>query len=204
MVSPAFVLTALIVVLIPGTGAVYTISTGLFQGWRASIAAALGCTAGIIPHMAASILGISVVLHMSAVVFHGLKWAGAIYLLYLAWAMWREQGALTFDAAASNRRPWQIITKAVFLNILNPKLTIFFFAFLPLFIAPNTASPTADLLRLSAVFMILTFIVFVVYGALASGIRRYVVRSPRLLVWLRRSFAATFVALAVHLAMTDQ
>ncbi|MEP7189571.1 MAG: LysE family translocator [Roseiflexaceae bacterium] len=204
MVSPAFVLTALIVVLIPGTGAVYTISTGLFQGWRASIAAALGCTAGIIPHVAASILGISVVLHMSAAVFHGLKWAGAIYLLYLAWTMWREQGALRFDAAASSKTPWQIITKAVFLNILNPKLTIFFFAFLPLFIAPDTASPTADLLVLSTVFMGLTLIVFVAYGALASGIRTYVVNSPRFLVWLRRSFAATFVALAVHLALTDR
>jgi threonine/homoserine/homoserine lactone efflux protein len=204
MVSPAFVLTALIVVLIPGTGAVYTISTGLFQGWRASIAAALGCTAGIIPHVVASILGLSVVLHMSATVFHGLKWAGAIYLLYLGWAMWHDQRALTFDAAAPNQSPWHIITKAVLLNILNPKLTIFFFAFLPLFIAPNTASPTADLFILSAVFMGLTLIVFVVYGALASAIRTYIVNSPRFLIWLRRSFAATFVALAIHLAITDQ
>jgi threonine/homoserine/homoserine lactone efflux protein len=204
MVSPAFLLTSLIVVLIPGTGAVYTISTGLFRGWRASIAAALGCTAGILPHMAASIFGLSVVLHMSAVVFHGLKVAGTIYLLYLAWVMWHDQGSLSFDGASTNKNAWQIILKAIFLNILNPKLTVFFLAFLPLFLTPNTASPILELLVLSAVFMGITFIVFVVYGVLASGVRTHIVNSSRLLTGLRRSFAAVFAVLALQLAMTDR
>lgn len=204
MFSPEFLLTSLIVVLIPGTGTIYTVSTGLFYGWRASIAAAVGCTLGIIPHLLASILGLSFVLHMSAVVFQGLKFAGALYLLYLAWAMWREQGALTFDSASPEKNTPQIVMKAVLLNLLNPKLTLFFFAFLPLSISPDVSSPLAELLLLSLVFMTITLVVFAIYGVLASSVRQRVVHSPTLIVWLRRSFAATFAALGIKLATTDQ
>lgn len=202
--SPEFLLTSLIVVLIPGTGTIYTVSTGLFYGWRASVAAALGCTLGIVPHLLASILGLSFILHMSAVVFQGLKFAGALYLLYLAWAMWRERGSLSFDGAAPERSARQIIVKAVLLNVLNPKLTLFFFAFLPLSVSQGTASPLLELLLLSAVFMLLTLVVFVIYGVLASGVRKRVVGSPGAIVWLRRSFAAAFAALGVRLALTDR
>lgn len=204
MFSTEFLLTSLIVVLIPGTGTVYTVSTGLFYGWRASIAAAFGCTAGIIPHLLASILGLSFIIHMSAMVFQGLKFAGAFYLLYLAWAMWRGHGALTFDSASPKQNSWQIAMKAVLLNLLNPKLTLFFFAFLPLSISPNASSPLAELLLLSVVFMAITLVIFVIYGVLASGVRKHVVNSPRLIIWLRRSFAATFAALGIKLATTDR
>ncbi len=204
MFSPEFLLTSLIVVLIPGTGTIYTVSTGLFYGWRASIAAAVGCTLGIVPHLLASILGLSFVLHMSAVIFQGLKFAGTIYLLYLAWAMWREQGALTFESAPPEKNAWQVVTKAVLLNLLNPKLTLFFFAFLPLSISPDASSPIAELLMLSLVFMAITLVIFMIYGILASGVRKHVVHSPRVIVWLRRSFAVTFATLGVKLATTDQ
>lgn len=204
MFSPEFLLTSLIVVLIPGTGTIYTVSTGLFYGWRASLAAAVGCTAGVVPHLLASILGLSFIFHMSAVVFQGLKFAGAAYLLCLAWVMWREKGALTFDAASPQKNPWQIAMKAVLLNLLNPKLTLFFFAFLPLAISPDTSSPVAELLLLSVVFMGLTLIVFASYGVLASGVRKHVVNSPSAIVWLRRSFAGAFAALGINLALTDR
>ncbi len=204
MFSTEFLLTSLIVVLIPGTGVIYTVSTGLFHGWRASIAAAFGCTVGIIPHLLASILGLSFILHMSAVVFQGLKFAGVIYLLYLAWAMWHEKGALKFDAISSKSTPWQIVMKAILLNILNPKLSIFFLAFLPLFISPNTSSPIIEMFMLSILFMLITLIIFVLYGVLASVVREYISNSPRLIIWLRKSFAATFAALGVKLGMTNQ
>ena len=204
MLNTEFLLTSLIIVLIPGTGVIYTVSTGLFHGWRSSLAAALGCTAGIIPHLLASILGLSFILHMSAVVFQGIKWVGVLYLLYLAYAMWRETGGLKFDSASPQRSAWRTAFKAVLLNLLNPKLTVFFFAFLPLFISPETASPIAEMLLLSAVFMLLTLIVFVLYGVLASSVRRYVVNSPNVIVWLRRSFAAAFAGLGVKLALTDK
>lgn len=203
MFSPEFLFTSLIVVLIPGTGTVYTVSTGLFYGPKASVAAAVGCTLGIVPHLLASILGLSFVLHMSALVFQGLKYAGAAYLLYLAWAMWRDRGALSFGSASPERSVRQIVMRAVLLNLLNPKLTLFFFAFLPLAISPDAASPLVELLGLSLVFMGITLVVFAVYGVLASSVRKHVVDSPKVITWLRRSFAAAFAALGVRLAMTD-
>lgn len=203
MFSAEFSLTSLIVVLIPGTGVIYTISTGLFHGWRASVAAAIGCTAGIIPHLLASILGLSFILHMSAVAFQTIKLAGVLYLLYLAWALWRDTGGMTFDSASPQRNLWQIALKAVLINILNPKLTIFFFTFLPLFITPNTTSPITELFLLSLVFMALTLAVFVLYGVLASRVRSYVMQSPKAIIWLRRSFAAMFAGLGIRLALTE-
>ncbi|MEM8532090.1 MAG: LysE family translocator [Chloroflexota bacterium] len=203
MFSAEFLLTSLIVVLIPGTGVIYTISMGLFRGWRASIAAAIGCTVGIVPHLLASILGLSFILHMSAVAFQTIKLAGVLYLLYLAWAMWRDTGGMTFESDSPQHSLWQIALKAVLINILNPKLTIFFFTFLPLFIAPNTTAPTTELFLLSLVFMALTLVVFVLYGILASRVRTYVVHSPRAIVWLRRSFAAVFAGLGIRLALAE-
>lgn len=204
MLSPEFLLTSLIVVLVPGTGTLYTVSTGLFYGWRAGVAAAVGCTVGIIPHLLASTLGLSFVLHMSATVFGGLKVAGALYLLHLAWALWREQGALSFPSAAPERRTGQVITKAVLLNLLNPKLTLFFFAFLPRSVPQGSASPLAWLVVLSAVFMALTLVVFVLYGVLASRQRAYVADSQRIVTRLRQSFAVTFAVLGVSIALTDR
>lgn len=204
MLSTEFFLTSLVVVMIPGTGVIYTISNGLFLGWRASIAAAFGCTAGIIPHLTASILGLSAILHTSAVAFQVVKYAGVAYLLYLAWAMWRETGALKFDSKSSQKGLWQIIRRGFLINILNPKLSIFFLAFLPLFVVTDSTSPTLQMVILSAIFMAMTFIIFVLYGISANGVRRYFASSPKFIVWLQRTFAATFAALGVKLAMTEQ
>lgn len=204
MFSTEFLITSLVVVLIPGTGVIYTVSNGLFLGWRASIAAAFGCTAGIIPHLSASILGLSVILHMSALAFQVVKFAGAAYLLYLAWAMWRETGSLKFDSHSTKIGLWQIVKRGFLINILNPKLSIFFLAFLPIFVNPNASSPTLNMVLLSLMFMAMTLVIFILYGILANGVRRYVVNSPRLIVRLQRSFAVIFAALGLKLAVTDQ
>ncbi len=204
MFSTEFLITSLVVVLIPGTGVIYTVSTGLFLGWRASIAAAFGCTAGITPHLSASILGLSAILHMSAIAFQIVKYAGAVYLLYLAWSMWRETGALKFSSPSSKTGLWKIAMKGFLINILNPKLSIFFLAFLPLFVSPDKVSPIFEMLVLGITFMFMTLIIFILYGVSANGVRRYVVSSPRLVVWLQRSFAVTFAVLGVKLALTEQ
>jgi threonine/homoserine/homoserine lactone efflux protein len=204
MFNTEFLLTSLIVVLIPGTGVIYTVSTGLALGWRASIAAAFGCTTGIIPHLTASILGLTAILHMSAVVFQCVKYAGVAYLIFLAWSMWRETGALKLDSKSSNHGIIQIMVKGFLINILNPKLSIFFLSFLPLFISPATASPMFDMFILSILFMAMTFIIFVIYGILANSVRVHVVNSPKTMTILQRSFAATFAALGIKLAFTEQ
>ena len=198
-----FLLTSLVVVLIPGAGVIYTVSTGLAQRGRASIAAAIGCTAGILPHLAASILGLSAILHMSALAFQVLKVGGSLYLLYLAWSMWQDTGALKFDRTAKKTNAFQIALKGILINILNPKLTIFFFAFLPLFISPNAASPTRQMLGLSAVFMLMTLVIFAVYGILASGISAYLINSPRAIRRIQRSFAVIFAVLAARLVLSE-
>jgi threonine/homoserine/homoserine lactone efflux protein len=200
--STEFLLTSLIVVVIPGTGTIYTVSTGLLYGWRASIAAASGCTLGIVPHLLVSLFGLAFVVRSSPIIFQVLQFAGVLYLFYLAWSMWFDRSSLEFDSASPEARPVQIVTKAVLLNLLNPKLTVFFLAFLPLFISSKTASPISELLTLSLVFMAITLIVFVLYGVLASGFRRQVMRSPNVMLWLRRSFAVMFVALGISLALT--
>jgi len=204
MVSGEFLLTALLVVLMPGTGVIYTVSNGLFLGKKASIAAAAGCTAGIIPHLAASILGLSAILHTSAVSFQLVKYAGAIYLLYLAWATWRDKSGLNFNKPGEPKNLRLIARRGFLINILNPKLSIFFLAFLPLFVPENTTSPTLHLTILSLIFMAMTLIVFIIYGLSASGVRHYVTRSPNFVLWLQRSFAAAFAALGIKLATAEQ
>ena len=204
MITPDFLVTSLIVVLIPGTGVVFTVSTGLALGRRASIFAAFGCTLGILPHLAATIAGLAAVLHTSALAFQVLKVAGVAYLFYLAYATWRDKAAFTIDRPPGSTSGSGIVVKAVLLNILNPKLSIFFLAFLPQFVAPDAASPLLQLLLLSGVFMAMTFVVFVVYGLLANGFRAAVIESPRVQNWLRRTFSAAFAGLGVNLALAER
>ena len=204
MITLNFLITSLIVVLIPGTGVIYTISTGLTQGKRASIFASLGCTAGIVPHLLATILGLSAVMHTSALAFQALKYIGVAYLFYLAYATWRNKAAFTVDKIPSKATAISLVTKAFLLNILNPKLTIFFLAFVPQFISHDVAAPFLQLLTLSGMFMLMTFVVFVVYGILADAFRTLVIESPSVQSWLRRSFAAAFAGLAVNLALSER
>jgi threonine/homoserine/homoserine lactone efflux protein len=204
MITLNFLVTSLIVVLIPGTGVVFTVSTGLAAGRRASVFAALGCTAGIVPHLLATVLGLSALMHASALAFQVLKFAGVAYLLYLAIATWRDHAAFAPGAAAGRASARSLVTRAFLLNILNPKLTIFFLAFLPQFVAPDAASPLRDLLVLSGVFMAMTFVVFVLYGLLANAFRKAVIESPRVQAWLRRTFAAAFAGLGLNLALSER
>jgi threonine/homoserine/homoserine lactone efflux protein len=176
MFTAKFLLTSLVVVLIPGTGVLYTISTGLARDRCASIAAALGCTFGIVPHLLASALGLSAIMHMGAAVFTVVKYAGSAYLLYLAWQMWKEKGALAAGRGPVETSLARVAWKGVVLNILNPKLTVFFLAFLPHFILPGAGSATGQLVGLSAVFMLMTFVVFCLYGLLASSGTRHAAR----------------------------
>jgi threonine/homoserine/homoserine lactone efflux protein len=204
MFKPEFLLASLVVVLVPGTGVVYTITTGLTLKWRASIAAAIGCTLGIVPHILASILGLSALLNMSAQMFSLIKWAGALYLLYLAWNMWREAGTLELSQKSVEKSFAKIIFKAIAINLLNPKLTIFFFAFLPLFVSKSSGSPTMEMIMLSAVFMGITLIVFALYGILASGISAYLANSSKAVKRLQQVFAVILAGFAVKLALSEK
>ena len=204
MINTEFLLTSLAVILIPGTGAIYTITTGITHKGRASLAAAFGCTLGILPHILASVLGLSAILNMSAHIFSAIKMVGAAYLLYLAWNMWREAGKLAFKQEGHETSAGQIILKAITINLLNPKLTLFFFSFLPLFITENSSAPSMEMLQLSAVFMGLTLLVFTLYGLLASSVRTYLINSSRAVKRMQQAFAVVIAAFAVKLALTEK
>jgi threonine/homoserine/homoserine lactone efflux protein len=202
--SLAFLLTSLIVVVSPGTGVLYTLAVALTRGSRASVAAAFGCTLGILPHMLAAMLGLAAVLHTSALAFSALKWCGVVYLLYMAWQTLRERGALAVDGRMEDSRGRRVVVTGFLINILNPKLSIFFLAFLPQFIATGEPHPLARMLELSAVFMLMTYAVFVLYGLFAAGVRDRLVSRPKVMVWLRRAFAGGFALLGARLALADR
>lgn len=195
-----FIVVSLVVVISPGIGVLYTVSTALARGARAGMLAAFACTLGIVPHMLAAIVGLAALLNASALVFQTVRYLGVLYLLYLAWTTVREHGALDVGRASGNRSAGRVVVTAILINLLNPKLTIFFFAFLPQFVSVRDPHPVPQMLLLSAVFMALTFIVFVIYGLLAALLRERVLARPRVMTWMRRSIAGAFVLLAAKLA----
>lgn len=199
-----YLLTSIIIILLPGTGVLYTLATGLNSGARASILAAFGCTLGILPHIVASIAGLAALLHTSALAFEVIKYLGAAYLLYMAWTVLRDADSLQVTEEAQPTRPGKIIATAILLNSLNPKLSLFFLAFLPQFVPAEAPDATAQMLFLGGIFMLLTFLVFALYGALAAGFRHKVLSRPRIMVWTQRSFAAALGLMGLRLALADR
>ena len=202
--SIGFLATSLIVVITPGTGVIYTLATALSRGSRAGVVAAFGCTLGIVPQMAAAVFGLAALLNASALAFQTVKFLGVGYLIYLAWTTLRQRGALEVDGRGGGVSAPRTIATAVVINLLNPKLTVFFFAFLPQFVDPHDVHPIATMLSLSAVFMAMTFVVFVGYGLVASLVREQVVTRPDVMTWMRRTFAGAFIALAAKLALAGR
>ena len=202
MISVEFLITSLVVVLMPGTGVLYTVATGLFMGKRASAFAALGCTFGIAPSLLASVMGLAIIIHTSALVFQVVKYIGVAYLLFLSWSMLQNSGSLCLNERQEKRSLFAVAFKGFLINILNPKLTIFFLAFLPQFIPFQTQQPTYNMLLLGAIFMLMTFSVFIVYGLLATSVRTYIIHSEKISTIVQRVFAGSFAALGIKLAFT--
>ncbi|MGI8699912.1 MAG: LysE family translocator [Nocardioidaceae bacterium] len=202
--SLTFLLTSLIIVATPGTGALYTIAAGMSRGARASLVAALGCTLGTVPHLAAAITGTAALLRASGLAFETVKFLGVAYLLYMAWSTWRDKSVLSVEADRPPTSAIAVIRSAVLINLLNPKLTIFFFAFLPQFVPSDSPHALARLLGLSAVFMLMTFGVFALYGGFAASVRKHLIARPRIVERVRRAFAVSFVALGAKLATTGR
>ncbi|WP_030542412.1 LysE family translocator [Streptomyces albus] len=204
--SLEFLITSFVIVVSPGTGALYTIATGLYRGFRTSVVAAFGCTLGIVPHLAAAVAGLAAILHTSAIVFQAFKYLGVAYLLYMAWSTLRERGTLKMsepEEGTEAQSAARVTGTAILINFLNPKLSIFFLAFLPQFVPAEAANTLPRMLELSAVFMLMTFVVFALYGLFAAAVRDHVIKRPKVLTWMRRTFAAAFVGIGAQLAFTS-
>lgn len=199
-----FLITSLIVVASPGTGALVTLSAGLSHGSRAAMVAAFGCTLGIIPHMVLAITGLATILHSSPFCFRLIQYAGVLYLLRMAWLVMKEKNLLSVERVRQPQTYHEVIRHAVLVNFLNPKLSIFFIAFLPQFIRSDDRSPMWSMLSMSLVFMAMTLAIFALYGWFAAAVRDRVLHSRGAMLWLRRSFAAAFVVLGVRLALAQR
>lgn len=202
--TATFLLTALVIVATPGPGSIFTVAAGLARGTRAALLAAFASTLGILPHLLAAITGLAAVLHASGVAFQTIKYLGVAYLLWMAWSTWRDHGALSLQSSprADSRRA--VIWSGITLNLLNPKLTIFFFAFLPQFVPASASHATLSMLALSVVFMAMTLVVFAGYGIAAAQVRDRILTRPRVLDRLRKVFAASFALLGARLAVESR
>lgn len=198
----AFWITSLIVVLIPGTGVIYTVASGLTGGFKKSVWAALGCTFGIVPHIAASLLGLAALMNTFAEAYTVVKYLGVAYLLFLAWQLWNEKAG-AFDQTPQPVRGWPTFRKAFAMNLLNPKLTIFFLAFLPQFVGP-AGGAVLQMIELSACFMALTLVVFLLYGGLATVFRDHLLTRPRVMRAVGRGFAGLLAVFGIQLAVSEK
>ncbi len=202
--SLEFLLTSLVVVLLPGTGVIYTIAIGIGRGFKPSVAAAVGCTFGIVPAAAASILGIAAIFHTSALAFQLIKYLGVAYLLFMAWNILRDEGLMELNESTTEKSYFRTALDGTLLNVLNPKLSLFFLAFLPQFVPIEYAGSISYLAYLASTFMFMTLLVFVVYGAFAAHTRKYIIDSPGMMCWIKRLFAGTFAFLGLKLALADR
>lgn len=202
--SLTFALTALVIVATPGTGVVLTVAAVLRGGRELAMVTAFGCTLGIVPHLAAAITGAAALLQASGTAFGVLKVLGIAYLLYMAWMTWHDTGLLAVDDGERSESRTRVVANAVLANLLNPKLTLFFFAFLPQFVSPGSGGAVVQMLVLSGAFMAMTFVVFAAYGVFAAATRQYVLERPRVVRRIQRSFSVAFVGLAGKLATTDR
>lgn len=201
--SLEFLLTSLVVVLLPGTGVIYTIAIGLGRGFKPSVAAAIGCTFGIVPAATASIFGLAAIFHTSAIAFLIVKYLGVAYLFYLAWSILRDEGMMQVKENIVEKTFFRTALEGTLINVLNPKLSLFFLAFLPQFVPIEKAASIGYLSYLALIFMLMTLIVFIVYGAFAAKARTYVIESPRVMHWFKRFFAGTFAFLGLKLALAE-
>ena len=202
MTTYTFFITSLIIILLPGTGVIYTISVGILNGKKASVLAAFSCTLGILPHLCTSIALSTLLLQMNPKVFTIIKLTGALYLLYLGCKMMFSKENLEFQPAKKDIAPLTILQQGILINLLNPKLTLFFFSFLPQYIRGNKNNFAFQSFLLGVAFMLLTLIIFIGYGILAGTAKKFIIASPKRMAMLQKCFAIIFVLFAVKLALT--
>ena len=200
-----FIGAAFVLVIAPGPDMAYMLARTVAQGRAAGFLAAAGINAGAYVHVCASVVGLTAVLAASSFAFTVIKWAGAGYLVWMGYRALTSKGeALKVEGAPTQKlRRRSIFWQGFWSDVLNPKVAIFFLAFLPQFVSVDDSNPLVRMLLLSAAFMLMTFVVFVGYGLFAASIRDHVISRPRVLTWMRRTFAAAFVALGARLAFAD-
>lgn len=187
--------------LAPGPDNLFVVAQGVSRGRRPAVAAAWGMCSGITVHTTAAALGLSALLYSSSLAFQVVKYAGALYLLYLAYAALRDSGT-PLTAAGSTIVPLTaLFRRGFFMNVLNPKVALFFVAFLPQFVAPDAGDAGLQMFALGLIFMAQAAVVFTIIAVGAGAVGHYLLQRPgaaRALSWMA---AAVFASLALRLAL---
>lgn len=188
----------------PGPDNTFIVAQGIAQGRKAAIVTALGMCSGVSVHTTAAALGISAILYSSATAFQILKYAGAAYLLFLAWKSLKEQQVLLPRDMADGRSFWLLFRRGFLMNVINPKVALFFLAFLPQFVSPGSDTASVQMFLLGLLFMAQAVVVFSVIGWLSGSVGAVILKRPRLARWFGRLTAGVFASLGIRLALAER
>lgn len=200
----AFFLTSVLLALAPGPDNIFVLTQSALHGRVSGLAVVLGLCTGLIGHTLAVALGVAVIFQTSALAFAALKFIGAAYLLYLAWQAFHAAAVTTQSEADDNTPLRRLYGRGIIMNATNPKVSIFFLAFLPQFADPAHGPLPAQLILLGTVFIVATILVFAIIALLAGTLGPYFNRSAKIQCALNRLAGAVFIALALSLAVTSR
>lgn len=196
VITPAFIAAVLVLLLVPGPAVVYIVTRSVAQGRMAGVVSALGVALGSMFHVAAAALGLSAVLVSSAELFHVVKWAGAGYLVYLGWRTIRSaDGSGEGESMEDSLR--QVFRQGVVVNALNPKVAVFFFAFLPQFVQPDAGQAASQFVVLGVTLVVVGIITDSIYAAAAGSVSGWM-KTKRAL--LRKTSGSILILLGVAAA----
>lgn len=200
----AFVFAAMLLTLMPGPDILFVLAQSMTQGKKAGVMTALGLCTGITVHTLAAALGISAIFYHSTTAFQIVKYAGAIYLLYLAWQAFKERKEGIGEQASVTLNYSALYKKGILMNILNPKVSLFFLAFLPQFVTPSAGQVPLQMIILGILFMLQAIVVFTVISFLAGMIANKLLKNPKVATYINWSKIVLFTGLGLRLALTEK
>jgi len=199
-----FFLASVLLGLAPGPDNIYVLTQSAINGHAAGLVVTLGLCTGLLVHTSAVALGVAALFHTSAIAFNLFKLAGAAYLLFLAWQAFRASAGSLEGGAVRALRPSQLYRRGVLMNVTNPKVSLFFLAFLPQFTDPDRGSLVLQTAQLGGLFIIATLLVFGTISLLAGGLGRLLRRSPRAFPLMNRVTGLVLGLLAIRLLIAER
>jgi threonine/homoserine/homoserine lactone efflux protein len=198
-----FIAASALLAIAPGPDVIYVLTRGIAQGRRAGLAAALGFASGCLFHTALAALGVAALIRSSPIAFDLVRYAGAAYLVWIGIQALRHRSAFSVEAASDTRALATIFKQSVVGNMLNPKVTLFFLAFLPQFVNARAGNVALQMALLGVVFMVVTIVVFGAVAIFAAMIGDWVRRKPAIGERLNVFAGLTFIALGIRVALPD-
>lgn len=199
-----FIAVSMLLTIAPGPDILYVITQSITRGKRAGIATALGLSTGLIVHTTAAAFGVSAILQQSAIAFTILKYAGAIYLFFLAWKAFQEKEHLLSDKPVQNKGTGSLYRQGIYMNILNPKVGLFFLAFLPQFVNSNAGNSSEQMVLLGILFMLQTIIIFSTVATFAGIFSNKILSRPNIAKYINYVKCSVFALIGIKLVLTDR